>query len=56
MASEKQVAANRANAKRSTGPKAAAGKALSRMNLGQHQQQPACPSQHQIYVVPLSLI
>jgi hypothetical protein len=36
MASEKQVAANRANAKRSTGPKAAVGKALSRMNACKH--------------------
>ena len=36
MASEKQVMANRANAKRSTGPKTAAGKALSRMNAHKH--------------------
>ena len=36
MASEKQVAANRANAKRSTGPKTVAGKALSRMNAYKH--------------------
>jgi hypothetical protein len=36
MASDKQVVANRANAKRSTGPKTAAGKALSRMNAYKH--------------------
>jgi hypothetical protein len=36
MASEKQVVANRANAKRSTGPKSASGKALSRMNAYRH--------------------
>ena len=36
MASEKQVVANRANAKRSTGPKTVAGKALSRMNAHKH--------------------
>jgi hypothetical protein len=36
MASEKQVVANRANAKRSTGPKTAAGKAVSRMNAYKH--------------------
>jgi hypothetical protein len=36
MASEKQVVANRANAKRSTGPKTAAGKALSRGNAYKH--------------------
>jgi hypothetical protein len=32
MASEKQLSANRANAKHSTGPQTATGKALSRMN------------------------
>ena len=32
MASDKQLIANRANAMRSTGPKTAAGKGLSRMN------------------------
>jgi hypothetical protein len=36
MASEKQSLANRANAKRSTGPKTPAGKALSRMNACKH--------------------
>ena len=36
MASEKQQEANRANAKRSTGPKTVAGKALSRMNAHKH--------------------
>ena len=36
MASKQQVVANRANAKRSTGPKTAAGKALSRMNAHKH--------------------
>ena len=36
MASDKQLIANRANAMRSTGPKTAAGKALSRMNAHKH--------------------
>ena len=36
MASEKQLVANRANAKRSTGPKTETGKALSRMNAHKH--------------------
>src|SRR5262245_6755641 len=36
MASEKQVVANRANGKRSTGPKTVAGKALSRRNAYKH--------------------
>lgn len=36
MASEKQIAANRANAKRSTGPKTAAGKSRSRRNAFRH--------------------
>jgi hypothetical protein len=36
MASEKQLVANRANAKRSTGPRTEAGKALSRMNAYRH--------------------
>src|SRR5262245_938819 len=36
MASEKQVVANRANARRSTGPKTETGKALSRMNAYRH--------------------
>ena len=36
MASEKQLRANRANAKRSTGPKTATGKTLSCMNACKH--------------------
>ncbi|MBN8971317.1 MAG: hypothetical protein J0H51_04780 [Rhizobiales bacterium] len=36
MATAKQIAANRANAKRSTGPKTAAGKARSRRNAFKH--------------------
>ena len=36
MASEKQIAANRANAKRSTGPKTAAGKQRSSRNAYRH--------------------
>ena len=36
MSSEKQVAANRANARRSTGPNTSAGKARSRMNAWKH--------------------
>jgi hypothetical protein len=36
MASDRQIAANRANARRSTGPKTNAGKALSRMNALRH--------------------
>jgi hypothetical protein len=36
MASEKQMVANRVNAKRSTGPKSTQGKALSRMNAYRH--------------------
>jgi hypothetical protein len=36
MASEKQVQANRANAKRSTGPKSGNGKSISRMNACRH--------------------
>jgi hypothetical protein len=36
MASEKQLMANRANAKRSTGPKTTTGKALSRKNACKH--------------------
>jgi hypothetical protein len=36
MASEKQLRANRANAKRSTGPKSAVGKTRSRMNSRKH--------------------
>jgi hypothetical protein len=36
MASEKQLVANRANAKRSTGPKTETGKAQSRMNAHKH--------------------
>jgi hypothetical protein len=36
MASENQIAANRANAKRSTGPKTKAGKAQSRKNAWKH--------------------
>ena len=36
MSSEKQIAANRANAKRSTGPSTSDGKARSRMNAWKH--------------------
>src|SRR4029078_5497460 len=36
MSSEKQIAANRANAKRSTGPNTSDGKARSRMNAWKH--------------------
>jgi hypothetical protein len=36
MASEKQIKANRANAKKSTGPKSDAGKAISRLNAMTH--------------------
>ena len=36
MASEKQIAANRANAKRSTGPKTLAGKMVSSRNAYRH--------------------
>ena len=36
MATTKQVAANRRNAKRSTGPKTAAGKAVSKLNAVRH--------------------
>ena len=36
MASSRQIAANRANAKRSTGPKTEQGKARSRMNAWKH--------------------
>jgi hypothetical protein len=36
MASEKQIAANRANAKRSTGPKTLAGKTASSRNAFRH--------------------
>jgi hypothetical protein len=36
MASEKQIAANRANAKRSTGPKTAVGKTVSSRNAFRH--------------------
>ena len=36
MATEKQIAANRANAKRSTGPKTAAGKMASSRNAYRH--------------------
>src|SRR6187551_2675487 len=36
MSSEKQIAANRANAKRSTGPNTSSGKARSRMNAWKH--------------------
>ena len=36
MASQKQLAANRANAKRSTGPKSPTGKAASRVNARRH--------------------
>jgi hypothetical protein len=36
MASEKQIAANRRNAARSTGPRTAAGKTRSRMNAKRH--------------------
>lgn len=36
MASERQIAANRRNAKKSTGPKSKAGKARSRRNAVQH--------------------
>src|SRR6478752_5188352 len=36
MASQKQLAANRRNAKRSTGPRTGAGKAVSRLNSQTH--------------------
>src|SRR5262249_13470224 len=36
MSSEKQIAANRANARRSTGPNTSGGKARSRMNAWKH--------------------
>jgi hypothetical protein len=36
MATEKQIAANRRNATKSTGPQTAAGKARSRMNARRH--------------------
>lgn len=36
MATEKQIAANRRNARKSTGPRSAQGKARSRMNARQH--------------------
>jgi hypothetical protein len=36
MSSEKQITANRVNARRSTGPKTTAGKARSRMNAWKH--------------------
>src|SRR5579872_5631880 len=47
MASERQIAANRANAKRSTGPKTAAGKQKSSRNAYRHglsRPQPPDPS------------
>jgi hypothetical protein len=43
MATEKQIAANRANAKRSTGPKTAAGKMKSGRNAYRHGL--SCPLQ-----------
>ena len=39
MASEKQIAANRRNAAKSTGPKSTAGKEISRMNAAKHGMQ-----------------
>ncbi len=36
MVSERQIAANRRNAKRSTGPKTEAGKAVQRLNATKH--------------------
>ena len=44
MASEKQIAANRANAKRSTGPKTAAGKLRSSRNAFRHGLSRPSPS------------
>jgi hypothetical protein len=44
MASEKQIAANRANAKRSTGPKTAAGKLRSSRNAFLHGLSGPLPS------------
>jgi len=44
MASEKQIAANRANAKRSTGPKTAAGKLRSSRNAFRHGLSGPLPS------------
>ena len=43
MATEKQIAANRANAKRSTGPKTAAGRSKSSRNAHRHGL--SCPLQ-----------
>jgi hypothetical protein len=43
MATEKQIAANRANAKRSTGPKTAAGRARSSRNAYRHGLSGALP-------------
>jgi hypothetical protein len=43
MATEKQIAANRANAKRSTGPKTAAGRSRSSRNAVRHGL--SCPLQ-----------
>ena len=39
MATEKQVAANRRNAAKSTGPKSEAGKEIARMNAAKHGMQ-----------------
>ena len=48
MASEKQIAANRANAKRSTGPKTAAGKLRSSRNAFRHGLSGPLPSIQQL--------
>ena len=36
MATEKQIAANRANAQKSTGPKSEAGRAIAKLNAVKH--------------------
>ena len=46
MATEKQIAANRANARRSTGPKTVAGKMASSRNAFRHGLSLALASRH----------
>ena len=57
MATDKQIAANRANAAKSTGPKSARGKAISARNSARHGAltttfilQSECPTRFQAFI------
>ncbi len=56
MATEKQIAANRTNAKRSTGPKTAAGRAKSSRNAYRHGLSRGLPVKDPKFLARMNMI